>query len=130
METVTLQAIVIYLVTEFGVGGLSVLLLANLDSIKDGWFASLTYGWKRAVSIAVAALIISVVWGFGLWAHYFSVPEPTPLAWLEAWVQMIAPAGLLQQLLHGATKKPALKEPSKTEDVSVEELNETEDATA
>ena len=107
METATLQTIVVYLVAEFGVPGFSVWLLARLDSIKEGWFAKLSYGLKRAAAIALAALIVSFVWAIGLWFGYFDMPGDGLQPWVEAWVAMVAPAAIVQQLIHGAMKTDA-----------------------
>lgn len=105
MSENVLRELVMFVVVSMGVPVLSLLLLNKLDAIQGSVFERLSYGWKRFVAVVVAGLFVSVVWLFGLWAGYFEMPQPVPLAWMEAWVAMIFPAGLLQQLLQGFTHK-------------------------
>ena len=100
-EVNVLKELAIWVVVTAGAPGLTVILLRRIDALEGSWFERLTYGWKRFVAVAIAGLFVTAVWVFGLYAGYFAMPEPTLLCWMEAWVAMIFPAGLLQQLIQG-----------------------------
>lgn len=100
-EVNVLKELVIWVVVTAGVPGLTVILLRRIDAIPGSWFERLTYGWKRFTAVVIAGAFVTAVWLFGLYAGYFAMPEPTMLRWMEAWVAIIFPAGLLQQLIQG-----------------------------
>lgn len=102
MESNTLLEMVIYFVVTFGVGGFSVMFLNQLYAVEQ--FAQWTDGWKRAFAMVLAVAAVTILWAFGLYMGYFTMPLSDGRAWVEAWFAIVLPSATVQQIVQGFTK--------------------------
>lgn len=101
-ESNTLLKVIVFLVVTVGVPGLTVIALNHVYKFKR--LAKLADGWKRAVAVAVAIIVVTGLWLFGLYMGYFELPIGDHRAWVEAWFAVIFSAATVQQLIQGFTK--------------------------
>ena len=99
METMTLEALLTYLIGGGAAGTVTYILLKIWP-----WYKSLTDpDLKRWIAIAGTEIVVLAAWGLSLWLGFIETPDPTSQAWFAAVANVLLAGGIsfvTSQALH------------------------------
>jgi hypothetical protein len=86
-------------IQALGVAGLSIPLNDWFKNCKWPQIATWSSLGKRVASVGVAVVILTALWGFGIWMGYNPQPVGPAQKWIETWYQVMVSTAAVQQLL-------------------------------